>query len=117
LQSEEEDEEATGTSDLLQALSLAFKGGEFTSADVVSKINATDLSDQSSLILDGLVRATRKSLKVVSSHTVGQRLKTIKDRPAMVNDRIMALKHQPKEKGGEQGKWKVAEVGVFEEEL
>jgi hypothetical protein len=33
----------------------------------------------------------------------------------MVQGRIMALKHVPKEKGGEQGGWRVAELSTFEE--
>ena len=59
----------------------------------------------------------RKSLKLVSSHMVGQRLEAINDRPALVGDPILALQHRAKETGGEQGRWRVAEVGAFEEEL
>jgi hypothetical protein len=103
---------ATGTGELLAALAAAFPDRGFTAAEVVAEIDAAGSSGQGGAILEGLVRATGRPLKLVSSHAVGQRLKALKGRPALVGRRILALRHEAKEKGGEQGRWEVASVSA-----
>ena len=117
LATEEDDEEASGTADLLHALLKAYGQGSFTASELATKLTIHGLDEDVAAIVDGLARVTGTPLKQISALTIGQRLKAIKGRPALLGKQIMALQVDAKTKGGEQSRWRVRPCGGFEEAL